>query len=50
LRFRGDMQREGGLSAGLGAVDFGDAAARDAANAEGDIQIESPVGITSTVC
>jgi hypothetical protein len=38
------MEGEGGLARGLGAVDLGDAAARDAADAGGRVQIDGPGG------
>ena len=40
LRFRNDMQRQRGLAGGLRAVDLHYAAARHAADTEGDIETE----------
>src|SRR6266446_482083 len=41
LRFGDDVQRHGGLTAGFRAVDFDDAAAREAAHAEGGVEREA---------
>jgi hypothetical protein len=44
--FGDDLQRERGLAGGLGPVDLDDAAARQAADAERDVEVE-PVEMTS---
>ena len=44
LGFGDDVLADGGLAGGFRAVDLGDAAARDAADAEGDVQREGAGG------
>ncbi len=44
LHVGGEMEREGSLAGGLGAVDLGDASARNAADAGGGIEVDGAGG------
>ena len=44
LHVGGEMEREGGLAGGLRAVDLGDASARNAADADGGIEVDGAGG------